>query len=212
MDSFYSVEELEELGLKSVGENVRLSRKTSIYSPQEISIGNNVRIDDFCILSGRITIGSNIHISAYVALYGSLGIVLEDYTGISPMSVIYSAMDDFSGKFLIGPIHPAFTTNVTGGQVIIHRFAQIGGNTVVFPSVEIGEGSVVGACSLVNHNVEPWSIYYGIPAIKHKERSRDMTRFINERSGMYIHDSEVIKCKRGGVKFWYSPLYLRVSA
>ena len=66
--SFYSPEELKEIGFKSVGENVLISRKVSIYSPQKISIGNNVRIDDFCILSGNITLGNYCRIAAYCAL------------------------------------------------------------------------------------------------------------------------------------------------
>lgn len=48
---FYTREELERIGFKSIGENVLISDKTSIYSPQNISIGNNVRIDDYCVLS-----------------------------------------------------------------------------------------------------------------------------------------------------------------
>ena len=106
MSSFYTEEELVNLGLKSYGENVKLSRFAKLYSPQTIIIGNNVRIDDFCILSGRITIGSNIHISAYVALYGGYGIELEDYSGISPRTSVFSAMDDFSGDFFIITLPP----------------------------------------------------------------------------------------------------------
>lgn len=48
---FYSREQLEKIGFKSLGENVLISDKTSIYSPENISIGNNVRVDDFSILS-----------------------------------------------------------------------------------------------------------------------------------------------------------------
>ncbi len=48
---FYTRKELERIGFKSIGENVLISDKTSIYSPQNISIGNNVRIDDYCVLS-----------------------------------------------------------------------------------------------------------------------------------------------------------------
>jgi len=81
--SFYSEEELITIGLKSYGQMVKISRYARIYSPEKISVGDNVRIDDFCILSGDITIGSNIHISAYVALYGTKGIIMEDYSGIS---------------------------------------------------------------------------------------------------------------------------------
>lgn len=178
MDSFYSESELQEIGFKSVGMNVKLSRKSSIYSPGKISIGDNVRIDDFCILSGNITLGSNIHISAYVALYGAMGIVIEDYSGISPKSVVYSAMDDFSGDYLIGPIHPEGTTNVTGGLVKICRFVQIGSNVVVFPSLTIGEGTVIGACSLVNKDTDEWSIYFGTPAIYYRKRNKNMLNFI----------------------------------
>ena len=76
--SFYSECELQEIGFLSVGKNVLISRKCSIYSPEKISIGNNVRIDDFCILSGSIKLNSNIHISAYCALYGAKGIELMD--------------------------------------------------------------------------------------------------------------------------------------
>lgn len=174
MSSFYSQEELSALGLKSYGTNVKISRFARIYSPEKISIGDNVRIDDFCILSGKVTIGSHIHISAYVALYGSMGIELEDYTGISPMTTVYSAMDDFGGDYLIGPIHPEEKTHVTGGKVTIKKYSQIGTHCVVFPNLTIGEGSVVGACSMVRHNTEPWTIYVGIPAHKLKERSRGL--------------------------------------
>lgn len=99
--SFYSTEELSELGFKHIGERCLISRYARFYGADKISIGDNVRIDDFCILSGEITIGSNVHISAYVALYGANGIVLEDCTGISPRSTIFSAMDDFSEIFLL---------------------------------------------------------------------------------------------------------------
>lgn len=174
MDSFYSRKELLSIGFKSVGENVKLSRKASVYSPDKIVIGNNVRIDDFCILSGNITLGNNIHISAYVALYGSMGIMMDDYSGISPKSVVYSAMDDFSGDYLVGPIHPKSTTNVQGGLVKIGKYVQIGSNSVVFPNIEIKEGAVIGACSLVLHNVDEWSVNFGIPATKRKDRKKTM--------------------------------------
>ena len=82
-DSFYNQEELTALGFKAVGKNVLISRKTSIYGAQHISIGDNVRIDDFSLLSGQITIGSYVHIAAYVGLFGGGGIVLDDFVGLS---------------------------------------------------------------------------------------------------------------------------------
>lgn len=178
MNSFLEKEELEKLGFKSLGLDVRISRKASFYGAELMEIGDNVRIDDFCILSGKIKLGSHIHISAYVALYGSLGIELEDYTGISPRSTIYSAMDDFSGDHLIGPIHSENSTCVTGGKVILHRFTQIGCNSVIFPNVEIGEGTVVGAMTLVKHSLDSWSIFAGSPARFIKQRKKNLLGYL----------------------------------
>lgn len=185
--SFYTQEELLSLGFVSLGENVLLSRKTSIYGAESISIGNNVRIDDFCILSGKIEIGSNIHISAYVALYGSGGIILEDYTGISPRSTVYSAMDDFGGDYLIGPVHSVSKTNVTGGVVTLKKFSQVGTHCVVFPGITIGEGTVIGAMSLVNKSLPSWGIYIGVPCRKLSDRKRGL---------LTLNENETVNCNK----------------
>lgn len=193
LTSFYSKEEIELLGLQSYGNNVLISRKVSIYSPETLSIGNNVRIDDFCILSGNIKLGSNIHIAAFCAFYGSLGIMMEDYSGCSSRTTIYSAMDDFSGDYLVGPTHPEGLTNVTGGEVVIKRFAQIGAGCVVFPNITIPEGCVVGAMSLVSKELTPWSINIGVPAKKIKDRSKELLCLLNQYDeftrGISLHDN-----------------------
>jgi len=178
MNSFYSEKELTALGLKEYGSNVLISRKCSIYSPEKIIIGNNVRIDDFCILSGKITLGSHIHISAYSSIYGNMGVIMEDYTGLSPRSTIYSTMDDFNGNFLIGPIHEKHLTNVTGGLVKICKYSQIGANSIIFPNLIIEEGVVVGASSLVKNSLKAWGIYAGIPAKRIKERSDNLLKLL----------------------------------
>ena len=177
--SFYTPEELSQLGFKSYGENVRISRYAQIYSPEKISIGDNVRIDDFCILSGNLAIGSHIHIAAYCALYGAnYGIVMEDYTGLSARATIYAAMDDFSGNYLIGPIHEDEYTNVTGGMVRICTYSQIGAGALIFPNLSVGEGAVLGAMSMAKDSLEPWNIYAGIPAKKIKQRSKHLLELI----------------------------------
>lgn len=178
ISSFYSFAELKELGLKSLGENVLISKKCSIYSPEKVSIGNNVRIDDFCILSGDITLGSNIHISAFCALYGANGIIIEDYSGMSPRSIIFSAIDDFHGDYLIGPIHPKELTNVTGGTVVLRKYSQLGANTIVMPNIIIEEGSVTGAMTFVNKNLEAWTVNVGIPVKKINVRSKNLLNLL----------------------------------
>jgi len=178
MNSFYTEQELSGLGLKSYGKNVLISRKISIYSPENISIADNVRIDDFCILSGSITMGSNIHISPYCVFYGSMGIEMHDYSGFSPRCTVFSASDDFSGNYLMSPMNDKSKTNVTGGKVLIKKYSQIGAGSIIMPSVVINEGVAVGAMSFVNKNLEEWGIYAGIPAKRIKERERGLLKLL----------------------------------
>lgn len=171
---FYTEDELEDLGLKSYGEGVRISRKVSIFAPEKVKIGNNVRIDDFCILSGEIKIGSNVHISAGVYLYGKYGIEIKDYAGCSAQSVIYSETDDFSGEHMIGAVLPEEVTGVISGKVVLEKYAQLGVKSVVMPGVTVGEGAVTGAFSFVKEDLAPWTINVGVPTKTIRERSKMM--------------------------------------
>lgn len=178
-DSFYSEEELKNLGFRKIGHNVKISRFARFYGIDSIEIGDHVRIDDFCILSGQIKLGNYIHISAYVALYGSAGIQLEDFSGVSPRCTIFSASDDFSGNHMIGPLVPDNLTNVIKGKVHLKKYVQIGAGSVVLPAVIIQEGSIIGAMSLVTNSTEEWMVYAGIPAKIIKERTKDIIQMSN---------------------------------
>lgn len=177
-ESFYTNEELELLGFKSLGNNVKISKFARFYNQSKISIGDNVRIDDFCILVGNIDIASHIHISAFCALYGTYGIKLKDFSGLSPRTTIFSATDDFKGDFLIGPIHKKEYTNVISGEVVLEKYSQVGTNSTIFPSVTINEGAVVGAMSFVNKSIPEWTIFAGIPARFIKTRNRGLLKLI----------------------------------
>jgi galactoside O-acetyltransferase len=179
MNAFYSREELIRLGFKACGDNVLISRKASIYGASLMSIGNHVRIDDFCILSGSITLGSYIHIGAYCALYGANGIAMADYTGLSPRCTVFSSTDDFSGDYLISPMAPKAFTNVTGGAVVIKKYSQIGSGSIIMPNITVEEGAAVGAMSFVNSSIPAWSIYAGVPAKKIKDRKKGLLKFFN---------------------------------
>lgn len=174
MSSFFDENELKDLGLKSYGENVLISKKCSIYGAENIVIGNNVRIDDFCILSGKISIGNYVHISAYSALYGKNGIKIGNYCGVSAKSILYSAIDDFSGDYMISPLVPSEFTNVTGGEIVLENFSQIGANSVIMPSITFEEGAVCGAFSFVNKNLKSWTINVGIPIRYLKQRNKNI--------------------------------------
>jgi len=173
-DSFYTRIELEEIGFKSLGTDLYISRFARFYAPQLMEIGNHVRIDDFCILSGSIKLGSYIHISAYCALYGKFGIEMEDFAGLSPRCTVFSASDDFSGEFMVGPMVDARYTHVTGGKVHLKKYVQLGAGCIILPNVILEEGVSVGAMSLINKPLKSWTIYKGIPAIAYKERKVEL--------------------------------------
>jgi galactoside O-acetyltransferase len=163
-NSFYTEEELKTLCFRNLGANVLISRKASIYSPETMSIGSNVRIDDFCILTGKITIGSFVHISAYVGLFGKLGIKIMDFANVSMRTTILSTNDDFTGEFMTGsPVLPDGYSKTTGGLVTLKKHANIGAGCLVFPNITIAEGTAVGSMSLINKSTDAWTIYYGIP-------------------------------------------------
>ena len=58
--SYYSEEQLKTMGFKALGKNVKISDKASIYYPEKIEVGDNSRIDDFCVISGKIIVGRNV--------------------------------------------------------------------------------------------------------------------------------------------------------
>jgi acetyltransferase-like isoleucine patch superfamily enzyme len=177
MTPFYTEDELRSLGFHFVGVNVRLSRKASIYGPQRISIGNSVRIDDFCILSageGGIEIQNYIHIGPYSAVMGNGAVVLEDFSNISSRVTIYSSNDDYSGSTMSNPMVPEEYKSVTQEDVRIGRHVIVGSGSVILPGVTIGEGCAIGALSLVNVDCIPFTISAGIPAKFVKKRMKTL--------------------------------------
>ena len=181
MVSFYNEEELKTIGFASIGKNVKLSRKVSIYIPEKIRIGDNTRIDDFCILSGNLNIGRYVHIAASCLLFGGNdGIVFEDYTGLSSRSAVYAESDDYSGLYFTNPTLPAKYRHGIGGGEIIKKHAIIGSGCTVLPNVVIGEGTAIGSMSLVNKSQDDWSVCIGIPCKRIKDRERGLIQLEKE--------------------------------
>jgi acetyltransferase-like isoleucine patch superfamily enzyme len=168
--SFYTEDELSVIGFKRIGYNVKISRKASIYSPEEIEIGNNVRIDDFCILSGKIKMGNYIHCAAFSAVFAPCEVTFGDFSGISSRVSIYSGSDSYVSDCLINPTVPDKYRNIIIGPVSLGKYATIGASSIVLPGVSLGEGCTVGALSLVNRDLEAWWLFAGTPAKKIKER------------------------------------------
>lgn len=177
MSSCLSRDELLTMNFRSVGESVRLSRKASIYGAGRISIGDHVRIDDFCVLSagaGGIFLGSYIHIAVYSSIIGAGKVTLSDFANISSRVGIYSSSDDYSGQAMTNPMVPEKYTNVESADIFIGKHVIIGSGSVILPGVTLGNGVAIGALSLVKNDCEPFGIYTGIPARRIKERRRDL--------------------------------------
>ncbi len=175
--SFYTIEELQTLGFKHIGKNVHLSTKASIYGIENIEIGNNVRIDDFCVISagtGGIRLGNNIHIGVYSSLIGAGRIELNDFANISSKVAIYSSNDDYTGEFMTNPTVPAKYTNVTSSPVTIEKHVIIGSGSIILPGTTLEIGVAIGAQSMINKKCKAFGVYCGNPAIKIKERKRNL--------------------------------------
>ena len=114
------------------------------YTPQ-IKIGNNVNIQTDCHISAinSVVIGDNVLIASFVYISDhSHGTCDYSELFISPIKRrLYSKGDDSIGK------------NV-----------WIGEKATILPGVTIGEGSIIGANSVVTKNIPPYSIACGIPA------------------------------------------------
>ena len=78
--TYYSQKELERLGFKSLGTDVKISKKASIFDYEKIEIGNHTRIDDFCVISGQIVLGDYNHITPMCLVAGGEpGIFYSDF-------------------------------------------------------------------------------------------------------------------------------------
>lgn len=169
MSSFYSKEELQNLNFKSIGDNNKISRNAYFYNTKNITIGNNCRIDDNCIISSSnkgIIFGDFVHLSNNVSISGNALIKIEDFAGLSSKVSIFGSSDDYSGKYMTNPCVGSFNEcciNITNGDIIIGKHAIVGCNSVILPGCSIASGVSIGALSLVNRKITKIGIYQGNP-------------------------------------------------
>lgn len=171
--AYYTESELKALNFKSVGSNVRLSKLASFYGCEYIELGDNCRVDDFCIISSGkegIVIGKYVHIACFSLLIGKARIEMKDFSGLSSRVSVYSSSDDYSGNYLTNPTVPEEFTNVYHKPVLIGEHVIVGSNTTILPGVTLGDGSAIGAHSLVKNDILPGKIAHGVPAKIYSDR------------------------------------------
>jgi len=174
--TYLTENDLRDYGFRSLGKNVRISSDARIYGQQNIAIGDDVRIDDFAILSasnGFIEIGNHVFIARNCHLSGTMGLRIHDFVTLAGNVTIYSASDDYSGESLTGQALPAQYTKLSGGLVEIHKHVILGTGTTVIGPATLHEGSGTGAMSLVVRDLEAWWLYAGTPARQLREKSRN---------------------------------------
>lgn len=180
------------LPFKQSGEDVTIFPFARIINPERIIVGDSVIIDDFVFLmAGQETvIGSFVHLASFSSFLGGGRLVIEDFAGVSSGCRIYTGTDDFSGEGLTGPTIPSPFRAVVRSFVHIGRHAVVGANSVILPGVTLGEGCAIGANSLVNHDVEPWMVYAGVPARPLRPRRSDRIKFLEAELRKACYDSQ----------------------
>jgi acetyltransferase-like isoleucine patch superfamily enzyme len=173
--AFMNEDQLRDMGFKKLGLNIKISDKASFYNCDQIEIGDNSRIDDFCVVSGKVKIGRNVHVAIFCNLAGGEeGIELHDFAGLAYGCQIFAQSDDYSGTTMTNPTVPKIYKNEIKKAIVIDRHVIVGTNSLVFPGVHLQEGSAIGAMTLVRKSTEPWSIYSGNPAKKIKSRNKNL--------------------------------------
>ena len=173
----------------SVGDHVTIDPTVRVIGAERVSIGSNVRIDAFVVLSageGGIALGDYVHLGAHTFLAGSARIEIGDGIGISGRVSIYSSSDEYSGEGIVGPAIPPDLRDVTDAPVTVSDLCAIGAGSVLLPGVTLAKGAGVAALSLVKDDVGPFEMVAGVPAKRIGTRSRtllELERRLRNASG-----------------------------
>lgn len=126
---------LKELFTGGIGENCYIA------APLYMNIAKNIHI------------GNNVSINPYFRCMSAGQIYIEDNVQIA------------MGVSLITNNHDFYERSVLTIQDIhIKKNAWIGGGAIILPGITIGENAIVGAGSVVTHNVEANTVVAGNPA------------------------------------------------
>ena len=131
-----------------VGHNVRLSRHGTVVNPQEVTIEDNVFISEY------------FHISAYSFKIGRDVI-------IGPRLTVICNNHIFSR---LGQTVYDYASEKTYKPIEIKPDSWLGANVTLLPGVTIGQGCIVGAGSVVNKSLPPFTVCVGVPCKPIKTR------------------------------------------
>jgi acetyltransferase-like isoleucine patch superfamily enzyme len=141
----------------SLCRNVKLGRGVTVEHGSHICagrIGNYTYINKYCLIDRN---------TASIGNFCSIAYGVKTGLGNHPVSWVSSHPFAYDKKYGFTDETRAFDGQVTGSCKIGHD-VWIGANAVILAGVKIGNGAIIGANSLVNKDVEPYSIVAGSPA------------------------------------------------
>jgi acetyltransferase-like isoleucine patch superfamily enzyme len=132
-----------------IGRNFQTGNKVNIRESNRI--GDNVSVGTLSVVEHHVEIGNNvrIHTQAFIPEFS----ILEDGCWIGPNVVLTNA------KY---PLSPGVKDQLAGP--VIKKGAKVGANATLLPGVVIGENALVGAGSVVVHDVPAGAVVAGNPA------------------------------------------------
>lgn len=161
--------------LKYCGNNVFIGHYTIFTNPSNVILGDNVRIDPFCLITTRLEVQSNVQICSHAVLGGGNQhtIKIGNWCFIGYGSKLFCASEDYSGDF--GPVNEFWGDNkIFRGDITFNDYSGIASDVMVLPGVTFPVGCTIGAKSFVytKSELSEWSIYMGNPLKFHKYRNK----------------------------------------
>lgn len=114
----------------------------------------------------NISVGKGTVIGNYSHLDGRNGIVIGENVNFSTSACIYTEQHDIND--------PYFRSLNSGGKVVINDRAWISSRTTVLPGITVGEGAVLASGAVAVRDLDPFTVYGGVPAKKIGDRSKDL--------------------------------------
>lgn len=144
--------------------------------------GNHISIDDFFYCSVNLILHNYIHIGPQCGIIGGdVTFTMKNFTFLSIGSKVICSSDNHRGDGIGIPfVNEKYRGSVTRSNITLEMFSGICTNSVVLPNCDLAEGSILSANSLLTTKTEPWTIYFGNPAVPIKKRKKEKIKEMYE--------------------------------